>query len=161
MHIWTIETWEEVLKDVMVDVKTGLHLRFDQDVDVEVKRACKEFCKWLRKEYYFPKLVRVYIKASPQIKTINKELVSATIWLPDNIKDTPFIRVSTGEYFSSILKVGKDNALAGILGSIAHELTHYFQWINGIELTPIGMERQATSYAGYIIQEYSETREHP
>ncbi|MCE0554415.1 hypothetical protein LQK80_24240 [Bacillus thuringiensis] len=45
--------------------------------------------------------------------------------------------------------------------TIAHELTHYFQWINDIRLTRIGYERQATAYSGYIIDEYKETREHP
>ncbi|EOO25981.1 hypothetical protein ICM_00435 [Bacillus cereus BAG1X2-3] len=45
--------------------------------------------------------------------------------------------------------------------TIAHELTHYFQWINDIKLTRIGYERQATTYSGYIIDEYKETREHP
>jgi len=54
-----------------------------------------------------------------------------------------------------------DNALAAVLGSIAHELTHYYQWINDIELTEIGFERQASHYRDRIISEYSQTREHP
>lgn len=57
--------------------------------------------------------------------------------------------------------LGKDNALASILLSLAHELTHYYQWINNIQLTPMGRERQATKYANYIIDEYASTREHP
>ena len=57
--------------------------------------------------------------------------------------------------------LGKDNALASILLSLAHELTHYYQWINNIQLTPTGRERQATKYANYIIDEYASTREHP
>ena len=44
---------------------------------------------------------------------------------------------------------------------MAHELTHYFQWINSIKLTPIGKERQATNYADYVLEDYAETREHP
>ena len=58
-------------------------------------------------------------------------------------------------------KWGKDSALTAILSTIAHELTHYFQWINALKLTPIGQERQATNYARYILDEYAETREHP
>ena len=30
-----------------------------------------------------------------------------------------------------------------------------------MELTPIGMERQATKYARYVLDDYAETREHP
>ena len=40
-------------------------------------------------------------------------------------------------------------------------VTHYFQWINSIKLTPIGKERQATNYADYVLEDYAETREHP
>lgn len=57
--------------------------------------------------------------------------------------------------------MGKDSALTAILITIAHELTHYFQWINALHLTPIGQERQATKYARYILDDYAETREHP
>ena len=89
------------------------------------------------------------------------ELVSATCFQPYNKKEEPYIRVSTGDYPELLRKSGKNNALAAILCSIAHELTHYFQWINGIELTEIGRERQATAYGKIIIREYSETRAHP
>jgi predicted SprT family Zn-dependent metalloprotease len=58
-------------------------------------------------------------------------------------------------------KWGKDDALARILATIAHELTHYFQWINNLKLTPMGRERQANQYAGFILAEYAHTRTHP
>ena len=58
-------------------------------------------------------------------------------------------------------KNGQDNALAAILGSIIHELTHYFQWVNDLQLTEIGIERQAKNYVKIILSEYAETREHP
>lgn len=43
-----------------------------------------------------------------------------------------------------------------ILGTLAHELTHYFQYINQLELTRIGEERQATVYSDYILSDYDE-----
>lgn len=46
----------------------------------------------------------------------------------------------------TITKWSEDNTLAAILGSIAHELTHYFQWISDSRLTDIGIERQASHY---------------
>lgn len=73
----------------------------------------------------------------------------------------PYIRVAAGDYEELLKHYGKDNALAAILLTIAHELTHYFQWINDINLTKIGMERQPTSYAQYILEEYKGIREHP
>lgn len=49
---------------------------------------------------------------------------------------------------------GKYEALGCILETIAHELSHYFQWVNQLPLTQIGEERQATRYAKLIMNEY-------
>ena len=73
----------------------------------------------------------------------------------------PYMLLAAGNYNDLCKKRGKDDALAAILFVMAHELTHYFQWINSLKLTPIGQERQATKYAGYLLDEYAETRDHP
>ena len=73
----------------------------------------------------------------------------------------PYIRIAVGYYQEQTQKRGVDNTLATILWNIAHELTHYFQWINNLELTPMGEERQATNHANRILDEYAETRDHP
>lgn len=70
-------------------------------------------------------------------------------------------KLATGDYDELVNHLGNDNTLASILLSLAHELTHNYQWINNIPLTPIGRERQAARYAKYIINEYSLTRDHP
>ena len=62
MHIWTIFNWEKHYNLDDKSIRTGLRIKFDKNVDMEVKRACKEFCKWLRKNYYFPMRIPVYIK---------------------------------------------------------------------------------------------------
>lgn len=41
-----------------------------------------------------------------------------------------------------------------IFGNIAHELTHYYQWINGLQYTEVGEERQAKRYATKIVENY-------
>ena len=161
MHIWTLTNWEKYYNLPDKDHRDGLRLRFDKGVNGEVKRACIEFCKWLRRAYYFPIRVPVYIKSSRKIKALDGEYVSATFFEPDYRYDEPYIRISTGDYEELLGKCGKDNALAPILRSISHELTHYYQWINDIKLTEIGEERQAKSYADFIVDEYAETREHP
>lgn len=89
------------------------------------------------------------------------EYVSAIFFNPYDKFTEPYIRVSTGNYEELLAKLGQDNALANILSTIAHELTHYFQWINDIQLTEIGCERQARAYSEFILDEYAETREHP
>ena len=159
MHIWTIEKWCQVYDNI--NVRSGLRLRCDKTVDEEVKRACKEFCSWLRTEYYFPVRIPIYLKSSYKIKASDGEMVCATFFEPTDRKHEPYIRISTGDYLEMLHEDGKDNALAAIIGTIAHELTHYFQWINDIQLTEIGEERQANAYAGFILDEYKGTREHP
>lgn len=41
--------------------------------------------------------------------------------------------------------------------SISHEITHYYQWINDVNLTNLGAERQAISYAEFVLDEYVQT----
>lgn len=96
------------------------------------------------------------------IKAMDGELVYGTFWWVENDYTVePHIRVAAGDYPELCEKGDKDSALTAILLTIAHELTHYFQWINDLQLTSIGMERQATKYARYIMDEYAETRERP
>lgn len=159
MHIWTLDKWKKYYYDG--NVRRGMRLKFDVGVDEEVKRSSKAFCQWLRTRYYFPIRVPIYIKNSLRLKTIENNLAYGTFFEPENHYMEPYIRVSAGDYDELLKDYGKDNALAAILLTIAHELTHYFQWINDIHLTEIGMERQATAYAQYILEEYKETREHP
>ncbi|WP_226602578.1 hypothetical protein [Bacillus cereus] len=148
MHIWTLTNWRKYYNLEEKSHRMGLRLKFDKDVDPEVRRAIKEFCKWIRREYFFPIRVPIYVKSSYKIKAMDGELVYGTFFEPFNRND-------------ELEKRGKNDALGGYLFTIAHELTHYFQWINDIKLTRIGYERQATTYSGYIIDEYKETREHP
>ena len=52
-HIWTIDDWEKNIDLTREGHRTGLRLRFDKDIDSEVRRACKEFAVFLRREYFF------------------------------------------------------------------------------------------------------------
>ena len=161
-HIWTIENWEKNINLHEQGHRTSLRIRFDKDIDSEVRRSCKEFVSFLRKEYFFPLRVVVYVKNVKKLIAIDGDKVYGTFWsMNDDYSVEPQIRVAAGDYNDLCNKWGKDSALTAILLTIAHELTHYFQWINALKLTPIGQERQATKYARYILDEYAETREHP
>ena len=160
MHIWTIEKWKTVLAPPG-ERRTGLRLRFDTDVDPAVRTAVKDFCAWMRTEYYYPLRVLVYVKSARRIKAMDGGLVCGPFFEPEKYSVEPYIRIATGDYPELVCKWGRDDALASILSTLAHELTHYYQWINELSLTENGRERQATQYAKYILSEYSETREHP
>lgn len=160
MNIWGSNKWLKTI-DLSSAQRTGLRLRFQKGTDPEVKRACVDFCKWLRTLYYFPIRVPIYVKSLEFIISKSGEKFSAIFFEPFDKHNEPFIRIATGDFNEMKQKSCQDDALASILGSISHELTHYFQWINDIRLTEIGMERQAKSYADMIIDMYAETRDHP
>lgn len=160
MNIWKIKKWKNFYCNL--DQRQGLRVRFDSDVDINVKRACKEFISWLRSQYAFPKRVRLYIKKDRRVKCkYSQDMACGVFFRPADKNIEPYIRIATGDFEDLVDKYGMDNALAKILWSIAHEITHYFQWLNDIDLTLIGEERQATNYANRILGEYAETREHP
>ena len=160
-HIWTIENWVKILNENGEKSRKGLRLRFDKGIDPEVHRACAEFAAFLRREYFFPIRVPIYFKNTKKIKCIDGDLVYGTFFRPDSYDVEPYIRIAVGDYNDLCVKWGRDCALTAILLTIAHELTHYFQWINALQLTPLGQERQAKRYARFILDEYAETRGHP
>lgn len=161
-HIWTIEDWERNIDLTREGHRTSLRMRFDKDVDGEVRRACKEFAVFLRREYFFPIRIVVYIKNKSKITAMDGDKVYGTFWsIEDDYTVEPYIHVAAGDYNELCAKWGKESALTAILLTMAHELTHYFQWINSLKLTPIGQERQATKYARYVLDEYAETRDYP
>ncbi len=159
MNLWLMNKW--IKRYDTSRIRHGMRLRCDKNINPEVKRACKEFCKWLRTEYEFPVRIPIYLKNSSMIRAMDGEMVSATFFGPFDKYQEPYIRVAVGDYEELLEKKKKDNILASYICSIAHELTHYYQWINGVELTSIGEERQANRYANLILNEYAETREHP
>lgn len=159
MDIWKYSNWNKEIN--LNNNSSGLVLRFEKGIDPEVKRACIEFCKWLRTQYFFPLRVRIYFKASRYIISKSGEKFSAIFFEPFDKNIQSYIRIATDDLKDIELESGKDNALASVLGSIAHELTHYFQWINDIKLTEKGYELQAYYYVNKIVDKYAETREHP
>lgn len=161
MNIWKSTNWKKNKELCCSQVRSGLRLRFQKGIDNNVRRACIDFCIWLRKEFYFPIRVVIYFKSSYYIKAIDGTLVSATIFEPYKKNVEPYIKIATGDYQDLLYENGEDDALAAVIGSIIHELTHYFQWINGIHLSDTGYEIQASHYIKKILGEYAKTREHP
>ncbi|WP_409292707.1 hypothetical protein [Peribacillus sp. SCS-37] len=140
------------------EVRRGLRIRCDEGLEPEIRRACLEFASWLRNEFEFPIRVVVYIKKDDQIKnTTTKELVSGTFFAPFDKKGEPYIRVAAGDYNRVLKAAGRDEALAVILGTIAHELGHYYQWVDGKDLNEEGAENNSE----YLLDLYSQTRDHP
>lgn len=136
------------------NVRTGLRFRFESGIDAELRDACLKFARWLRCEYAFPIRVPVYFKSGKRLQTLDGEKAVATFFEPISYSMEPYIRVATGDYAFLKEKDGKESAIKAILISVAHELTHYYQWINDLKLTSIGSERQATIYSYSVVEDY-------
>ena len=160
MNPWTLQDWKKHLPSSR-HRRFGLRLRFDKGVSQEVKTACIRFATWLRSQYTFPLRVPVYIKKQDRIKAKDGDLVVGTFFEPLQHTIEPYIRIATGDYEELKEEIGRDQALASILTVIAHELTHYFQWISGIQKTERDSECQAHRCAKKLLKKYAETREHP
>jgi hypothetical protein len=101
--------------------RQGLRIRCEQGVHPEVRRACLEFSRWLREEFEFPIRVVVYLKKDYRIKSqVDKELVTGTFFGPFDKNEEPYIRIATGNYLELLKEIGRDDALAAILGTFAH-----------------------------------------
>jgi hypothetical protein len=140
--------------------RKGLRIRCDKEVHPEVRRACLEFAKWVRKEFDFPIRVVVYLKKDYQIKSqADKGLVSGTFFGPYDKNLEPYIRIATGDYLELLEENGQDNALWAIIGTFAHELGHYYQWIDD-ELDDEDAEEGAENNREYMLDLYAQIIEH-
>lgn len=154
MHLWQLNKWKSFYQSI--ECRRGLRVRYEKGVDPELKKCIADFCQWIRREFDFPIRVVIYVKNTNLIKAADGEMVVGTFLGPFDRTLEPYIRVAMGDYDSLVKELGSFNAVACELECIAHELSHYFQWINGLKLTPKGEERQASYYANAIVLEYIE-----
>ena len=161
MHIWTIERWKRYASPELITPKSRIQLRCDENTNEDLKLACRCFIQWVKKEYYFPIPLCVHLKKQVLLKTKDGETAVGTFFEPTDNSALPYIRIATGDYPDLLDSMGRDDAIATILTVIAHEMTHYFQWLNALPLTERGRERQAAQYSHFILDEYSQTRAHP
>lgn len=153
MDIWTTKKWKKFLPK---NCRKGLRTRFDQDIPLEIKKYCQLMCKWLQYYWEYPIRIPIYFKKNEFIRTSDGDKCYAIFFATYDHSDEPYIKIALGDYEKRVKAWGKEKATANILLDIPHELTHYFQWINGINLTEIGKERQAKRYARTILEYFLE-----
>lgn len=133
-------------------LRKGLRVR-GEHVQPEVRHAVQRFAKWLRVRFDFPKRVPVYLMPSPTLVSQSGKRCSASFWYPDDRRLDPRIRVATGDYAHLKAERGRDNALAAILTSVAHEIIHYQQWCATGRAWEDGTGRRAAR----LLRRYAET----
>jgi hypothetical protein len=137
--------------------RAGLRIRGERGNPV-VRRAILRFAVYLRANYEFPVRLPVYL--SPRDRVIAMDGLEAVgsffaPWSPD---EEPYIRLATGDYlFFRRTCDSRDDALAGYIGVLAHEMIHYQQWLETGETTERGVQLRARG----VLRAYARTTDHP
>jgi len=84
MFLWDRTDWTEFYGNA--DVRRGLRVRYEHGIDTDLKESIKRFILWIRRNYYFPFRVVIYIKSSEFITAKDGDLVSGTCFLPYNLQ---------------------------------------------------------------------------
>ena len=139
---------------------TSVRLHFSKGVHPQLRKEIMLFLRWIRREYVFPRKIDIQISDEMFVLTfLTDEQVSASIFIPDNERFNVLIRVSTGDYLSTVQNDGYRVAVCSILGSIAHELTHYYQWVKDHDCR--FNEAQARAKAVRIVSKSWDMRQTP
>ncbi len=136
--------------------RAGIRIRGHRGHPV-VRGALVRFAQWLRSEYEFPVRVPVYLSPHARLVTLHGETVTASFFAPWEPDQEPYIRIATGDYPADRAARGRDNALAGFLSSLAHEVFHYQQWLESGEICERGVAVRAQG----MVNRYSTFVDHP
>lgn len=154
-HLWTLYDWEKYFYlKVSENYNNGLRMKIDKEINSSLRTVCKKFAVYLRNKYLFPIRISVYIKNVYKIKASDGDYVYGLLRYDDDFTIEPKVWIAAGDFDKMKKKNGCGNAICSILNTVAHELTHYFQFINHVNFTPIGLERQANEYAESIVDDF-------
>lgn len=132
--------------------RSGLRIRIHPAVHPFVRRELLVYCRWLRANYAFPVRVNVYVPHALRIRAQDGELCWGRCLWPEDPEEPVTIDVAGGCKAKG--KRELQNHIWTTIFTISHELSHYFQWLKGLEMTSRGREWQATYYAHRVMDEY-------
>ncbi len=136
--------------------RSGLRIRGQRGHPV-VRRAIVRFAAWLRATHDFPVRLPVYLSPHERLITMHGNTVTASFFAPWKPDVEPYIRIATGDYPAERAEFGRNNALAGYLASLAHEMIHYHQWVATGDI----FERGVAVKARGVVEAYAQTVSHP
>ncbi len=130
---------------------TGLRLKFYGGITESERRECKLFCDWLRKKFWFP--IRVYLLFVHTKKFKDPDdghLYYGIFYSNDESKRKVYPRICIAAEFDS--EEEKEETFL----SVAHELTHYYQWyfLEDEKKSGRSLEIMANKWARYVVGTY-------
>ena len=143
--------WKELYPD---HTKAGISLHFDH-VHPYVRAWLIIYTRWLRETYPFPVHVHVHCVYGRKIRCGDHSLAFARITEPIGRDRHPAIYLACGAFPENreVDEYMRDETEL-ILYSFSHEIIHYFQYINGYDMTSRSLEWQATYYGKRILRAF-------
>lgn len=130
----------------------GISLRFEKGIDPGFRKLCIQFVGWLRKNYSFPVHVNIYIKDREKIRLLGGQMAYGGFRYFEN--RPPYIRIPARVEPHLREEYEDTEIYCAILSSLAHELTHYYQWVADLEQTDAVSERQANFFRYRIVEQF-------
>ena len=136
--------------------RSGLRIRGERGHPV-VRRCLIRYGVWLRANYEFPVLVAVYLHPGPTFIASNGEVVVSSFFGPDDAREEPFIRISTGDYPDLQRERGRDNALASYVIELSRQLVCYRHWLATGDISPSNLHKRSLA----MLRRYNQDVAHP
>jgi hypothetical protein len=147
--------WQQfALSHANTQASQGISLHFEKGIDPEFRRLCIKFASWLRQNYSFPIHANIYIKNCRTVRLMNGRFVYGSFRFFET--KPPYIRIPAQIDPQEYEECEDIEIYYSILGSLVHELTHYFQWVAGLDQSDAVSERQANHFRFRIIEQFCE-----
>ena len=146
MNLWKKFT----LSQSDTPVSQGFSMRFEKGIDSEFRKLCLMFSTWLRRNYRFPVHLNIYIKNCKTITLMDGSQAYGGFRYFET--KPPYIRIPAQIDPQEYEDAENIEIYYSILGSLVHELAHYFQWAAGMDIA----ESQANYYRFRIIRQFCE-----
>ena len=143
---------EKQFKNEYIDSakETGIRCAFPKGFNEVTKDEIKRFIKFIRANYYFPIRVKItFDNKTHFVSQTDGHKYYGVFYDGDaNQKTYPSIYIAA--------KHTERNSIDDILFSVAHELTHYYQWyfLEDEKRTDRSLEIEANKWTKYILYTY-------
>lgn len=133
---------------------SGIRCKFynyGNEFEESTRKEIKKFITFLRKGYYFPIRLNILFCDTQGFRHPNdNHMYYGAFYSMDDEKRRVYPRISIAA------KVTKSNSLEDIFFSLAHEITHYYQWffLEEDKRTGKSLEIEANRWAKYILDLY-------
>lgn len=133
---------------------SGIRVKFkayENNFDDSTLEGIKKFVAFLRKKYYFPIRLNVLFCDTEAFRHhIDNHTYYGAFYSMDDEKRKIYPRISIAS------KATEKNTLEDILYTLAHEITHYYQWyfLEEEKRTDRSIEPEANKWSEYILNLY-------